>query len=157
MLLLVFDLFVWRWLPYWLVKRPVLNGTWKARLKSNWLDSSDSPIEKTCYIVVEQTFSKISVAMIFDTSDSISTVADIVYEGGRPVVWYAYRSAAHVLSQSNNPPHRGAIALYVSMSPRISLGGDYWTERNTAGRIVTVGYSKKVAGSYRDAEDLSFN
>ncbi|MER7417754.1 hypothetical protein ABT346_13390 [Micromonospora peucetia] len=156
-LILAFDLFAWRWLPYWLVKRPMLRGTWKARLRSSWLDSDGHQVEKTCYIVIDQTFSKVSIAMIFDISDSTSVAADIVSEGSRPILSCTYRSSAHALSQSDNPPHRGALSLYVAMSSRVSLEGDYWTERKTTGRIATVGRSKKLAGSHKEAEALSFH
>src|SRR5579863_2692717 len=39
-LLSLFDLWLWKWPIFhpWLVKRPVIDGTWRAELRSDWID-----------------------------------------------------------------------------------------------------------------------
>ncbi len=155
-LLLAFDLFIWRWLPKWLVKRPNIRGTWKATLQSNFIGQDGKPVEKVCYIVIRQNYSKICVEMLFDISNSVSASAEIVQGNGRPALWYTYRSEAHALKQEGNPPHRGATTLYIADTPRVALEGDYWTERNTTGRIETSGRNKKLADSFRGAGQLTY-
>src|SRR5437867_3924053 len=66
---IAFDLWLWK-LPFlhdWFVKRPVIDGTWKVELRSNWKGPSGSgtilsPIEG--YMVVRQTFSTLSMRLL---------------------------------------------------------------------------------------------
>ncbi len=156
LLLLAFDVFAWRWLPEWIVKRPNIRGTWRAELRSNWLKDDGQPLVSECFIVIHQTYTTMCVEVLFPGSDSTSTSADIVKGGGRPSLWYTYRSEAHAPNRDGNPPHRGAVSLFVETSPRRSLAGDYWTERGTTGRIQTSGHSKKIAGSFMSAQSLDY-
>src|SRR5919108_3241980 len=65
--LLAFDYFLWRWLPVAITRRPMLRGTWKATLEYRW--PATGPAEtKDAFIVVRQTYSTISVGMLFDIS-----------------------------------------------------------------------------------------
>ena len=61
-LLAAFDLFLWRIrvLSSWFVKRPVLNGTWRAELRSDWRDPKTGEIigPISAFMVVRQTFSQ---------------------------------------------------------------------------------------------------
>ena len=65
LLLAAFDLFLWKisFLQGWFVKRPALYGTWRAEIRSNWVDPSTGkelePIEG--YMVVHQSFSALSL------------------------------------------------------------------------------------------------
>ncbi len=157
MSLLAFDLFAWRWLPTWFVKRPNIRGTWRAELRSNWLKEDGFPLVSECFIVVHQTYTTTCVEVLFPGSDSISTSADIVRGSGRPSLWYTYRSEAHAHHRTGNAPHRGAVSLYIEISPRRSLAGDYWTERGTTGRIESSGHSNKIAGSFATAQGLDYD
>ena len=66
---IAFDLWLWK-LPFlhdWFVKRPVIDGTWKVELRSNWKDlaargETFAPIEG--YMVVRQTFSTLSMRLL---------------------------------------------------------------------------------------------
>ncbi|MFJ6196983.1 hypothetical protein [Micromonospora sp. NPDC092111] len=156
LLLLAFDLFAWRWFPAWLVKRPNIRGTWKATFRSSWTDADGKPVEGDCYIVVHQSYSKLCIEVYFAISDSVSTSANILQGEGRSTLWFTYRSEGHALEQEGNPPHRGAMMLYISLQGRPGLAGDYWTERKTKGRIETSGRSKKLAGSFQAAKELKY-
>jgi hypothetical protein len=149
-LLLIFDRWAWRWLPVAVSRRPNLQGTWKAELHYQWPEGSPTQV-KDCFIVIRQTYSTIAVDMHFDISDSQSRSASLVETNGRHSLWWSYLSVAHALEQPGNPPHRGGAELAISLKPRLSLAGDYWTERKTRGRIVTSGHSPHCYDDYENA------
>ena len=81
MLLTAFDLWAWR-LPIlqgWLVKRPVLTGTWRAEIHSNWIDPATghriAPI--AAFMVIRQTFSTLTLSLLTDESRSELLGAEI--------------------------------------------------------------------------------
>jgi hypothetical protein len=149
-LLLIFDRWAWRWVPLAMSKRPNLQGTWKAQLHYQWPDGAPTKT-KDCFIIIRQTYSTVTVAMLFDISDSESKSAAIVDSNGQRSLWWSYLSIAHTLEQQDNPPHRGAAALVISPQPKLALVGDYWTERKTRGRLTTSGRSKQLYGDYQSA------
>src|ERR1700719_2306235 len=65
---IAFDLWLWK-LPFlhdWFVKRPVIDGTWKVEIRSNY---QDPDTEKTIaphegYMVVRQTLSTLSMRLL---------------------------------------------------------------------------------------------
>ena len=148
-LMLIFDRCAWRWLPVSVTKRPNLRGTWKAQLHYQWPDRPTKT--KDCFVVIRQTYSTVSVDMHFDISDSHSRSAALVETNGRHSLWWSYLSVAHSLEQEGNPPHRGGTELVISLKPRLSLAGDYWTERKTRGRVTTAGRSKHFYDDYDSA------
>jgi hypothetical protein len=140
LLLLGFDYWLWRWFPQAITKRPLLDGTWKARLD---YEAGGGGIEsKDCFMVIRQTYSDISVCMLFDISSSQSNSAGIALDKGRCSLWFSYWSSAETLAREGNAPHRGAAELIVSRKPKIRLEGDYWTERKTKGKIMAEARSK---------------
>lgn len=149
-LMLAFDRWAWRWVPVALSKRPNLQGTWQAQLHYQWPEGTPTQT-KECFIVIRQTYSAVTVDMHFDISDSHSRSAAIVETNGRRSLWWSYLSAAHSLEQENNPPHRGGAELVISLKPRLSLAGDYWTERKTRGRLTTTGHTKDRYDDYKSA------
>jgi hypothetical protein len=137
-------------LPAAVSKRPNLQGTWKAQLHFQWPDGAPTQT-KDCFIVIRQTYSTVSVAMHFDISGSHSRSAAIVETNGQRSLWWSYRSSAHSLEQEGNPPHRGAAELVISSKPKLSLAGDYWTERKTRGRVTTAGHNNQCYDDYDSA------
>src|SRR5271163_3179151 len=57
LLSIAFELWLWK-LPFlhgWFVKRPVIEGTWRADLRSNWKDASGAAIPPIHgYMVIRQ-------------------------------------------------------------------------------------------------------
>lgn len=45
LVVMAFDLWLWklRFLHGWFVKRPVIDGTWAAEIRSNWIDPNTRP------------------------------------------------------------------------------------------------------------------
>src|SRR5690349_615032 len=81
MLLALFDVYLWRWLPRFVTRRPMLRGTWKAELESTWTQDGERVV-KECYLVVRQSFSKITVSALFDISRSRSESAGLTERDG---------------------------------------------------------------------------
>ena len=81
LLSMAFELWLWK-LPFlhgWFVKRPVLAGTWRAELRSNWKDASGAgipPVEG--YVVIRQTFLNLSLRLLTKESSSHLVGTEIV-------------------------------------------------------------------------------
>jgi len=151
LLLLAFDRWMWRWPAIRrLHRRPVLHGTWRAELRTSYEERSNEVIE--CYLVIDQTYSRVCVRMLFDRSRSGSMSGDLVRENGRCVLYYMFRSDKHALEPDSNPPARGAADLTIGEKPELHLEGDYWLERGTKGRVRTTGYTRAIYGTFLGAQ-----
>ena len=154
-LLALFDRWLWRYLPSSLIQRPNLNGTWQTSLT---FDKDGAPSEKRCYLVIEQTYSRISVDLVSSEGCSHSTSAGLVQQGLQQVLSYSYRNEPMTLVQARSPTHRGAAALMISKSGQgVRLAGDYWTERLTKGRIETIGHNRNRILDFNTAEAAVFD
>jgi len=127
-----------------------IHGTWKTELETNYEDRKEEAIE--CYLVIDQTYSRICVRTLFDRSRSASMSGDLVRENGRCVLYYVFRSDKHALEPATNPPNRGAADLTVSTKPSPYLEGDYWMEVGTKGRVRTTGYSRTTYDTFDGAK-----
>ena len=63
-----FDLWLWK-MPFlhdWFVKRPVIDGTWKVEIRSNWKDpvtgTGIEPVEG--YMIIRQSLSTLSLRLL---------------------------------------------------------------------------------------------
>jgi hypothetical protein len=146
----VYDAWAWRW-PVLrnLTRRPMLHGTWKAELETSFATRAHETID--AYIVVRQTFSRISVSMLFDHSRSKSMSGDLLFEDGLCTLYYLFRTEADTLHRDGNPPARGGAALAIGRSPNLHLEGDYWTERDTRGHVRTVGRTTRIYDTFAAA------
>jgi hypothetical protein len=154
-LLLAFDLWIWRWpLVRRILRRPVFSGTWQLELRTSYRKRKDEVI--TSFLVVRQTYSRISVAMLADRSRSRSMSADLLCEDGLWLLYYVFRSDKHALQPEENPPARGAAHLTVATTPKVHLEGDYWMERGTQGRIRSVGHSRDIYDTYQAASEGTY-
>jgi hypothetical protein len=153
--LLVFDRWAWRWLPVTLPGHPKLHGTWNATLEFEEMEegapSSGGTVRQDCFLVIRQTYSTVTVNMLFDVSTSESRSAAVCEQNGVLRLWFSYWSAAGALHRDGNAPHRGGAELVISQKPRLSLAGDYWTERRTRGRIETRGHSRYIYDDFAGA------
>jgi hypothetical protein len=78
LILLAFERWLWRIPPVAkALHRPVLRGTWKGQLKSNWIDPRTGqeiePID--IFLLVRQTYSTVSLRLMTQESTSRSLVA----------------------------------------------------------------------------------
>jgi hypothetical protein len=148
--LLAFDRLLWR-LPGFrrLHRHPVLHGTWRTELRTAYEKRKDETIE--CYLVIDQSFSRICVRMLFDRSRSNSMSGDLVRTSGRCVLYYVFRSDKNALESRTNPPSRGAAELTVATKPSLHLEGDYWMEVGTKGILSTMGHTRTLYDTHSGA------
>src|SRR5207248_7782274 len=107
---LLYDQWIWRWpLIRKLTRRPVIHGTWKTALHSNHASVRGAPIE--CYLVIRQTYSRVSVRLLVERSASRSMSGDIVFEEGVCVLYYLFAKQTRALDLGGNPSSRGGAAL----------------------------------------------
>jgi len=139
LLAMAFELWLWK-LPFlngWLVKRPVLTGTWRAELRSNWKDAGGAsipPIEG--YAVIRQTFLNLSLRLLTKESNSHLIGTEIVCSvDGLYCLAGVYRNEPRYDDRSHSSIHYGAVWLRVINTPENMLEGHYWTDRRTAGEM----------------------
>jgi len=140
LLLAAFDLYLWR-LPIlrsWFVKRPLLDGTWRAEVRSNWKNpETSSAIDPVIgFMVVRQTFSRLSLRLLTSESQSELLGAEVLRsDDGSYRVIGVYRNEPRLGVRDRSPIHYGGLVLQVSGTPPVRLAGQYWTDRDTAGEI----------------------
>jgi hypothetical protein len=139
LLSIAFELWLWK-LPLlhgWFVKRPVIEGTWRAQLRSNWKDASGAaipPIEG--YVVIRQTLLNLSMRLMTKESASHLVGTEIVCAlDGLYCVSGVYRNEPRYQDRTHSQIHFGALWLRVIDTPTQMLEGHYWTDRNTAGEM----------------------
>lgn len=153
LLLLAFDRWLWRLFPTKVIG-PKLYGTWAATLEYEDTAAGER-VRKPCFIVIRQDYSRIRCVDLFtDISTSRSENAAILGEDGRRSLWFSYWSGAHAQERDGNPPHRGAAQLTITTKPKVKLTGDYWTDRQTCGRIVA---DTRIAHCYDDYASAAEN
>jgi len=155
---IAFDLWLWK-MPFlhdWFVKRPVIDGTWKVELRSNWKDSAASgatvaPIEG--YMVVRQTFSTLSMRLLTAESQSELVGTEIVCSADRQYcVSGVYRNESRFQVRQRSEIHYGAVWLRIITQPTKQLSGHYWTDRATAGEIELISRQPKTFQTFDSAK-----
>lgn len=139
-LLGVFDKWGWRLriLRPWFVNLPDLNGTWRGRLVSNWIDprtgQSLPPIDTS--INIKQTFSSIQLRLTTGESESELLSGGLVRKAdGTYKVVGIYRNTPRLSLRDRSPIHHGGLILDVVDNPPTALEGEYWTDRRTQGEL----------------------
>lgn len=154
---IAFELWLWK-LPFlhgWLVKRPVIDGTWSVELLSNWKDETGntiSPIEG--YVVIRQTLLNLSLRLMTKESSSHLVGTEIVCSAdGLYCVSGVYRNEPRYQDRGHSQIHFGAVWLRVIESPTQMLEGHYWTDRNTAGEMQLSKRQKQKFQDFKSARD----
>jgi len=156
LLAMAFELWLWK-LPFlhgWAVKRPVLTGTWRVELRSNWKDASGSaipPVEG--YVVIRQTLLNLSLRLMTKESSSHLVGTEIVCSAdGLYCVSGVYRNEPRYQDRSHSQIHFGAVWLQVIDTPTQMLQGHYWTDRNTAGEMLLTDRQKPKFQDFKSAQ-----
>jgi predicted pore-forming effector associated with SMODS systems len=153
---LVFDRWCWRWSLFrgWFVKQPDIQGTWKARLVSNWIDPETSqqipPID--CIMVVRQTFSSLSARLFTGESSSFLIAHNLVCQNdGVFQLLGVYQNTPQIgLRGQRSDMHYGALLLEVRGDPPAALVGHYWTDRGTKGAIELTDRTPDLLSGYEE-------
>jgi hypothetical protein len=154
---IAFDLWLWK-LPVlhdWFVKRPVIDGTWKVKLRSNWRDptteSAIPPIDG--YMVVRQTFSTLSMRLLTAESQSELVGTEIVCSADRQYcVSGVYRNEPRFQVRERSEIHYGAVWLRIVTKSTKQLIGHYWTDRGTAGEMELSNRQRKRFQTFEAAQ-----
>lgn len=160
-LLLAWDRWAWKWKISQAISGVSrdLSGTWRAQLKSFWIDptTGKSPAPKTVYMVIRQTSSTASVTLISDESKSKSSLARVVKEDGSWLLHYVYTNEPRLEVRAHSPIHHGSAVLSVTGSPAKRLEGGYWTDRDSKGQLKLTKRSKKITEDYEEAKEALKN
>ncbi len=157
---LAFDHFLWR-IPRVgrkLSKRPDIRGTWRGQLASNWENPETGQRvdpDPEVYLVIRQTFWRVTANLITKESKSCSTTAAIEDDGCGQYQFVAqYRNTPRASVRERSEVHHGSFKLDISGQPVDRLEGYYWTDRNTMGELSFDRRSLKVVDSYAHAQAL---
>lgn len=161
LILAFFDKWAWRWKIFypWLVSTPNLEGTWKGKIKSNWINPETEKASNNIdvYLVIRQKFSKIHASLITKESSSELLTGELVKNSDD--TWQfvgAYINTPKISIRERSPIHHGAVILKVKGQPPTGLEGQYWTDRNTQGEMLFSEYSKKKIQDFNSASTVYF-
>lgn len=152
-----FDRWAWKW-PYvnqWFAKRPVLCGTWRVTLQTEWRnpETGEVPGPNICYMAVRQTYSLLSMRLMTKESNS-ELVAGRIIQANDGVfrILGVYTNNPKVEHRHRSEIHFGGLLLDVQGEPAKVLEGHYWTDRNTRGSMVLENRVDEVLGSHAEGE-----
>lgn len=146
---LLFDRWMWR-LPvlHWLAGIPDLRGNWATTVRTSH-DHHETTHEAT--IVIEQTWTRISIVLEGTDSRSESFAAAMLLDGRlEPVLHYLYRNEPKSHAKETMVPHRGAVEMLIRHGGQ-EMEGNYFTgrARRTDGSIHMRKVSLAVEGDLR--------
>lgn len=140
-----------------LVNRPDIRGTWEGELVSSYIDPKTReqvpPIE--CYLAVTQRFSYLQMRQMTKESESWLIADDTRKsdkgDGYQIVGVFTNKPGVEVRDRSQI--HYGALLLDThGLSDRpTSLTGEYWTDRETKGKLTFERRVDKVHSRFDDA------
>lgn len=159
LILLIFDAWAWKYPIFrgWLIKRPVLVGTWRTELQSNWINPETNtgiaPIH--CFMVIRQTASKLSIRLVTPESTSETVSAGIeTCSDGTFEISCTYRNKPRSAYRRRSQVHYGAMLLNADGATPMRLEGEYWTDRNTLGSLILTDRTTGAPMTFDEASAL---
>ena len=156
---MAFDLWLWKipLLHNWFVKRPVIAGTWRVEIRSNWKNPETgigiAPVAG--YMVIRQTFSTLSLRLLTEESSSELVGTEIVCStDGLYCVSGVYRNEPRFQVRERSPIHYGAVWLRILDEPSQKVIGHYWTDRDTAGEMELTNRQNKNFQTFQSAREF---
>lgn len=133
---LVFVKWLWRfkWFYPWLVPFPNLSGKWFGKIKTCYQGNQmDIPLE----VAITQTFFQVTVRLKTGESQSISNGAYFPTDTDGKVthLYYSYVNTPNQDVRNRSAIHYGTTRLDFDEYPVTQLTGEYWTSRQTTGKI----------------------
>lgn len=136
----VFEHYLWRApIVRRFVHRRIIRGTWRGTLATSWRDrkTGQPPAPMDAYLVINQSYSSISMLLMTQESSSRSIAASLSDPArGQCTVSGVYMNTPRLLIQDRSRIHRGALILEVSGDPPARLEGCYFTDRDTKGELI---------------------
>jgi hypothetical protein len=152
---IAFDYYLWRWSIFrWLVKRPVLDGTWRVEIQSNWINPATNaeiaPIE--AFMTVTQTLSSLSMRLMTPESTSNLIGAEIICAPDKIYcISGVYHNEPSFAVRHRSEIHYGGLWLQVAEDDEKTITGHYWTDRKTAGTMKLTDRSPRKYQSFAAA------
>lgn len=152
----------WRWQllhQLHIITTPVVIGTWKGVLTSDWEDESGEKLAPfTVYLGIDQTLTTTAVRLLSFESSSVPVAGGMAKtETGFPAIGYLYRNRPGVvLRQGRSRMHYGGAMVEIVADPATGLNGEYWTDRKTIGSFEMWEHSPVIAQTQGEAEKLAF-
>lgn len=134
----IFSTCLWKMkiLQGWLVLVPNLNGIWKGKIHSDWIDSTTSqkvPAIDTTLIIKQSLF---NISCIMKTGEMTSRSISFGYildkENQLKQLSYTYMSVPLQTIQERSRIHYGTMLFDIGTN---TMSGSYWTGRKTSGNI----------------------
>ncbi len=154
-----FDRFLWRLsiLQGWLVKKPIISGTWYTESQSDWIDPATENISapSIAYMAIRQTYSDIRLRLMTEESFSVvlsATILQLPDDSYR--LSAVYRNESKISVRDRSPIHNGSLLLNINEKKPSRISGYYWTDRKTRGEIILKCRQKKVVNDFDEAKAL---
>lgn len=150
-----FDRWLWQVQPIpRLLGRPVLAGTWKGELRSDWKGEPPGEVIQPilAFLAIRQTYDSLTIRLLTAESFSRSQTAELQRSAdGVPEVITTYQNIPELLLRERSPVHFGAMRLEVHGQPGSRLEGYYWTDRDTKGQVVFTGHVSTIYSDFDSA------
>ncbi len=150
----------WLWRLRWAQKLQMvprdLRGTWKGTLTSQWIDphTGKGIAPKPTYLVLRQTSTTVSVALLTDESVSRSSLAKVRIADGSAGLDYMYLNEPKSSVEHRSRMHHGSTSLSITGRPATRLHGRYWTDRDSRGELDFAERTSSLADDYESAVGL---
>jgi hypothetical protein len=156
-ILLLFEKWIWKckFLHSWLVPFPNLNGTWKGYIKSNWIDpvTNKKPDPIPVILTIRQSFLHISCVMRTKEMESRNFISGFNIDENNQILRlvYSYISVPEQSIRDRSPQHKGTMSFdIIKDNGQIILIGNYWTERQTTGKVELTFWKQERLEKYPD-------
>ena len=151
----IFVKLLWKWKYFypWLVPFPDLNGTWKGKIMSTWVDpiTNERPDAIPVILTIKQSFTSISCIVRTEEMESFSFTSDFVINADNQVLKlvYSYDSVPKQTVQERSSQHCGTTVLNViSSTKKRELVREYWTGRKTTGTLEFTFWKKEYLDKF---------
>ena len=143
----------------WLFDRPDLRGTWKVTINSEWIspETGEKALPITAYAGITQTFSKLQIHLMTPESESclLAHAIESTSCGNRFNISIVYANTPGVeLRGVRSERHVGAATISTHGQKRYkpsSMTAEYWTDRQTVGRMSFEDCNPTIYTRYHDA------
>lgn len=154
----LFNREIWKWplINGWIVKQPVLAGTWRITIYSDWInpDTGKKIDHIPGYLFIRQSFTHLSLKMVTAESGSESISSNFnSEENGTYKLVSVYRNIPKARVRGRSEMHHGTLLLSIA-SLGNEIEGEYWTDRNSKGSIELVSKIETICNSYDEAEKI---
>jgi len=140
-LLKLFENYLWKWKIWKFIKIvdfPDLNGIYKGKFNSSFKDENGKNFEGEITLKIKQSFSKITINGIFNSSESISTKAFFAFDDlkQKNCLYYFFKNKPNKNAVETMHIHEGSAILCYSETTK-KLEGEYYSgrDRNNFGDI----------------------